>query len=184
MGMVTQMIFTWKDSLFIAGMTAAVIFASTVSGHAARPEDQAYSSVTAGLNQSDDLGYDALLRHQLQAILETGARDRISSSEALPPPVPQKLLVFFDPAKTDLQPDAKLIVREAAAEAQRDKPNNVTVIQVTDSTGRTGSPMLAHQRASVVRDELVRLGVPLDQIMVSKKAAPAPDGSKVEIVYE
>jgi outer membrane protein OmpA-like peptidoglycan-associated protein len=181
--MVMQMIFTWKDSLFIAAMTAILILAGVAGGHAAVPPEQGYSSIAEGLNQPEDLGYEALLRHQLLTILETNGRDGLAG-EVLPPPVPQKLLVFFDPAKTDLQPDAKLIVREAAAEAQRDKPNNVTVIQVTDSTGRAGSPTLAQQRAAVVRDELVRLGVPMDQIMVSQKASPPPEGSKVEIVYE
>ena len=56
--------------------------------------------------------------------------------------------MFFETAKTDLCPDAKLIVREAAAEVQRDNPKDVTVIQVTDSSGKTGNnPNLAQERA-------------------------------------
>jgi hypothetical protein len=36
----------------------------------------------------------------------------------------------------------------------------------------------------VVKDELMRLGVSPDQIVVSDKEAPAPQGRKVEIVTE
>jgi outer membrane protein OmpA-like peptidoglycan-associated protein len=143
MGMVTQMKFTWKESLFIAGMTTVLLFGGTNSAYAARPVDQsAYTSVTESLTAREDLGYEVLLRNQLMAMLAP------PGGEVLPPPVPQKLLVFFETAKTDLCADAKLIVREAAAEAQRDKPNNVTVIQVTDISGLNArNSHLAEERA-------------------------------------
>jgi outer membrane protein OmpA-like peptidoglycan-associated protein len=171
---------TWKKSLLMAaataGITAGTILGNATVSYAARPVDQAYTTVTNTTAAPEDLGYEVLLRNQMVAML--------AAPGAVPPPVPQKLLVFFETAKTDLCPDAKLIVREAAAEAQRDKPNNTTVIQVTDAAMKDRNPHLAQERAKVVKEELVRLGVPQEQIVVSNKEAPAPQGRKVEIVTE
>jgi len=88
-----MMVFTWKDSLFIAGMTTVLIIAGSLPANAARPSDAAArgAPVAHGSTRLD----------------------------AVQPVVPEKILVFFEPAKTELGAMAKEIVEKAAVGAQQ-----------------------------------------------------------------
>jgi outer membrane immunogenic protein len=114
-----------------------------------------------------------------------------------PAPVqaPRSYLVFFDFDRSDLTPEANNIVRTAADNA---KAGNVTRIEVTGHTDAAGSQpynlRLSQRRAQTVQAELVRDGIPADQISVAAKGksqplVPTADGvrepqnRRVEIVY-
>ena len=98
--------------------------------------------------------------------------------------------------KSNLRPDAKQIVAQAAQSA---KNGNKTVIHVTGHTDTSGSAEynmgLSKRRAMSVKAELIRLGIPAREIDVQWKGKSEPlvqtgDGVKepqnrrVEIVYE
>ncbi|MDB5366797.1 MAG: hypothetical protein JWM77_2724 [Rhodospirillales bacterium] len=108
---------------------------------------------------------------------------------------PRSYLVFFDFDRSDLTPEASNIVRTAADNA---KSGNVTRIEVTGHADRSGSDQynlrLSQRRAQTVQAELVRDGIPADQISVQAKGesqplVPTADGvrepqnRRVEIVY-
>jgi len=119
-----------------------------------------------------------------------------ATAPVAPPPVPQKTLAFFDFDKSNLREDARQIVRAAADFA---RTNNKTIIHVTGHTDTSGSVEynlgLSKRRAVAVKAELVRLGIPADEITVAWKGKSEPlvqtgDGVKepqnrrVEIIYE
>lgn len=92
-----------------------------------------------------------------------------------PPKEPEKrpeftrsYLVFFGWDRADLSDEAMGVLRAAADTAQ--KIEDVTRINVTGHADRSGPAAynvgLSQRRAKAVADELVRLGVPLDQIVV------------------
>lgn len=125
---------------------------------------------------------------------------QVQQATYTPPPAqrvqaPRSYLVFFDFDRSDLTPEASNIVKTAADNA---KAGNVTRIDVTGHADRSGSDQynlrLSQRRAQTVQAELVRDGVPADQISVSAKGeseplVPTSDGvrepqnRRVEIVY-
>lgn len=92
-----------------------------------------------------------------------------------PPPVPQKFIVFFDWDKSNLRPDAAKIVADAAAYA---KSTGKARIEATGHADTSGPPAynlaLSERRAQAVRDELVRLGIPANEIAVMFKGETQP----------
>ncbi|GIL38038.1 OmpA family protein [Roseiterribacter gracilis] len=124
----------------------------------------------------------------------------VQQASYTPPPAqraqaPRSYLVFFDFDRSDLTPEASNIVKTAADNA---KSGNVTRIDVTGHADRSGSDQynlrLSQRRAQTVQAELVRDGIPADQISVSAKGeseplVPTADGvrepqnRRVEIVY-
>jgi outer membrane protein OmpA-like peptidoglycan-associated protein len=128
------------------------------------------------------------------------AQNTVSQASYAPPApaprqAPRSYLVFFDFDRSDLTPEATNIVRTAADNA---KAGNVTRIDVTGHADRSGSDQynlrLSQRRAQTVQAELVRDGVPADQISISAKGesqplVPTADGvrepqnRRVEIVY-
>jgi outer membrane protein OmpA-like peptidoglycan-associated protein len=115
---------------------------------------------------------------------------------AAPVQAPRSYLVFFDFDRSDLTPEGVNIVRTAADNA---KAGNVTRIEVTGHTDTVGSVAynlrLSQRRAQTVEAELVRNGIPADQISVQAKGkseplVPTGDGvrepqnRRVEIVYQ
>lgn len=125
---------------------------------------------------------------------------QVTQATYTPPPAPRveaprSYLVFFDFDRSDLTPEASNIVKTAADNA---KAGNVTRIDVTGHADRSGSDQynlrLSQRRAQTVQAELVRDGVPADQISVAAKGeseplVPTADGvrepqnRRVEIVY-
>lgn len=123
--------------------------------------------------------------------------------EAPPPPppppaapaVPKSYLVFFDFDKSDLTPEAREILRQAADNA---RVANITRIEATGHADRAGTDKynlkLSKRRAEAVQAELVRLGLSGQEIGVAWKGetdplVPTDDGvrepqnRRVEIVF-
>jgi outer membrane protein OmpA-like peptidoglycan-associated protein/outer membrane protein W len=128
---------------------------------------------------------------QQQAVVQ-----RAVAPAPAPVQAPRSYLVFFDFDRSDLTPEGTNIVRTAASNA---KSGNVTRIEVTGHADRSGSDAynlrLSQRRAQTVQSELVRDGVPTDQIAIfakgeSQPLVPTPDGvrepqnRRVEIVYK
>ena len=98
--------------------------------------------------------------------------------EPTPPPVeefPRTYIVFFDLDKADIKPEALVILTQAAANADRIP---VTRIQATGHADRSGSDLynleLSRKRAAAVRAELIRLGVPPQDIVILWKGEREP----------
>ncbi|MEQ9200352.1 MAG: OmpA family protein, partial [Rhodospirillales bacterium] len=118
---------------------------------------------------------------------------------AAPPPVPQvpgTYLVFFDFDRAELRPDSSEVVRTAAANA---KIGKITRLMATGHADRSGTNRynlaLSERRAESVRAELVRQGIPADQIVITFKGeaeplVPTEDGvrepqnRRVEIIFQ
>lgn len=113
-----------------------------------------------------------------------------------PPRVPGTYLVFFDFDRSDLRPDSAEVVRTAAANAKLGK---ITRLMATGHADRSGTDRynlaLSERRAASVRAELVRLGIPADQIAITFKGeaeplVPTADGvrepqnRRVEILFQ
>jgi OmpA-OmpF porin, OOP family len=94
---------------------------------------------------------------------------------AVPAPA-RNYLVFFDFDKADLKPDAMNIVTQAAQNFP--KTSGVTRIEATGHADRAGSDTynqrLSLRRAEAVRAELIRQGIPANQIVVAGKGEREP----------
>ena len=95
-----------------------------------------------------------------------------------PPPVeefPRTYIVFFDLDKADIKPEALVILTQAAANANLIP---VTRIQATGHADRSESDLynleLSRKRAAAVRAELIRLGVPPQDIVILWKGEREP----------
>jgi OOP family OmpA-OmpF porin len=112
------------------------------------------------------------------------------------PAMARNYLVFFDFDKSNLTNEAMNIVRMAANNA---KQGNVTRIRLTGHADRSGpdayNQRLSQRRGDAVKDELVRMGIPANQIAVLARGereplVPTADGvrepqnRRVEIVFE
>jgi outer membrane protein OmpA-like peptidoglycan-associated protein len=88
---------------------------------------------------------------------------------------PGRYWVFFEFDRSDLRPEAREVVAEAAESFQR---TGATRISLVGNADRTGSPAyneeLSQRRADAVRAELERLGVPGSVIMVTAEGEDAP----------
>jgi outer membrane protein OmpA-like peptidoglycan-associated protein len=100
-------------------------------------------------------------------------------------PAPTSYLVFFDFNKYNLTMDAKKIVDNAAM-AAKDPKAGVTHLDVTGHTDTVGSDAynmkLSKRRAEAVKAELVRQGVPANEIAIfakGKKDPLVPTGDNV-----
>jgi outer membrane protein OmpA-like peptidoglycan-associated protein len=112
------------------------------------------------------------------------------------PAAPANYMVFFNFNRSDLTPDAQAIVKTAAANAVKSKPTRLTVTGHTDTVGSDAYNMrLSMRRAQAVQKELVRDGVPADEIAIFGKGkqdllVPTADGvrepqnRRVQIVFE
>ncbi|MEO8558252.1 MAG: OmpA family protein [Rhodospirillales bacterium] len=115
-----------------------------------------------------------------------------------PPPqaVTRNYLVFFDFDKSDIMPQAFIIIREAANNARAGAVQRLNVTGHTDRAGQEGYNLaLSLRRANAVKDVLIREGLSADQIVVIGKGetellVPTADGvraaqnRRVEIVLQ
>jgi outer membrane protein OmpA-like peptidoglycan-associated protein len=104
-------------------------------------------------------------------------------------------MVFFDFDKSDLTPEARTIVDQAATNAGRANVTSITVTGHTDTVGSDAYNMrLSKRRAESVSAELQAKGVPSNAITLVAKGkrdllVPTGDGvrepqnRRVEIVY-
>jgi outer membrane protein OmpA-like peptidoglycan-associated protein len=112
------------------------------------------------------------------------------------PAEPLNYLVFFDFNKSDLTDDARTIIKSAATHAAKAGPTKLTVTGHTDTVGSAAYNMrLSRRRAVSVEKELVKDGVPADEIAIFAKGktellVPTADGvrepqnRRVQIVFE
>lgn len=116
-----------------------------------------------------------------------------------PAPVPEVVrnyIVFFDWDSTALLPESLDILRTAAANAKKGKIVRLDATGHADRSGTATYNMgLSKRRAEAVKAELVRLGIPADEIAVQWKGetdplVPTADGvrepqnRRVEIVFQ
>ncbi|BDG72876.1 OmpA family protein [Roseomonas fluvialis] len=103
---------------------------------------------------------------------------------AVAPAPARTFLVFFDWNRADLTARARQIIAEAAQAARTQR---VTRIEVTGHTDTSGSPVynqgLSVRRANAVAAELVRLGIPRNEITArgvgeSQLLVPTPDNTR------
>jgi outer membrane protein OmpA-like peptidoglycan-associated protein len=111
------------------------------------------------------------------------------------PPVPRNYTVFFDFDKSSLTDQGRSVVETAAANAKRGQVATIDATGYTDRSGTASYNMdLSRRRAETVKSELVRLGIPANQIVVAWKGendnlVPTADGvrepqnRRVTIIY-
>lgn len=112
------------------------------------------------------------------------------------PVAPRNYLVFFDFAKSNLTPEAEAILATAAANLPR---TGMVRLDVTGHADRSGTDKfnmaLSLNRANAVKQDLVRRGIPANEIVISAKGesdplVPTADGirepqnRRVEIVIK
>jgi outer membrane protein OmpA-like peptidoglycan-associated protein len=117
------------------------------------------------------------------AVTETAA---VTQTPPPPPPPPpaaaRNYLVFFNFNKSDLTADARGIIKTAAGEAAKENSTKLTVTGHTDTVGSDAYNMrLSMRRAVAVQKELVRDGVPENEIAIFAKGkrellVPTADG--------
>jgi len=131
-----------------------------------------------------------------------GETEEQTSAPYTPPPpqavapAPKSYLVFFDFNKSDLTPQAKTIVDQAAANAGPAKVTRLTVTGHTDTVGSDAYNMrLSRRRAESVAAQLEKDGIPSSEIEIVAKGkrdllVPTADGvrepqnRRVQIVYD
>ncbi len=88
-----------------------------------------------------------------------------------PIPVAQDIgpwIVFFDFDKSNIRPDAAATISTAVAQAQEAETLRFRVTGHTDTVGSSAyNDALSLRRAEAVKAELIRLGVPADEIVIS-----------------
>lgn len=96
--------------------------------------------------------------------------------------VAKSYLVFFDFDKSDVTPEARTIIMQAADVAKSNKPTAIELIGHTDSVGTAKYNMaLSLRRANAVKAVLVSHGVPASEIAVvgrgmTDQLVPTADG--------
>jgi OmpA-OmpF porin, OOP family len=91
------------------------------------------------------------------------------------PAVPQTYMVFFDFDQTTLTPEAERILATVAGDFKKGKPVRVHVSGHADRSGTDKYNMnLSSKRASVVKAELARLGLPEDMIVTRAAGEAEP----------
>lgn len=110
--------------------------------------------------------------------------------------MPEKFIVFFDWDKSNLTATAQGIVDDAKNYANREGAVQITATGHADRSGTVGYNMgLSERRAQAVRAELVKLGIPENEISImwkgeSENLVPTNDGvrepqnRRVEIIIE
>ncbi len=112
------------------------------------------------------------------------------------PAVPQTYIVFFDFDKSNLTPEAQKVLERAAQDVRVGKGARIQVVGHADRSGSNSyNQRLSERRATVVKGELVRLGVNNGQIATrgageNEPRVPTADGvreaqnRRAEIIFQ
>jgi OmpA-OmpF porin, OOP family len=147
------------------------------------PQDASYHSGTT-LTKIGDYDDHSILFTVRYSFGSPQAVAQVPAAQPAPAPVPaaRNYTVYFDFDRSDITPDAKPILQRAASDA---KAGNVTHVAVTGYTDRAGPDgynlKLSQRRAAAVKAELIRDGVPANEIGTTgmgekDPAVPTPDG--------
>lgn len=111
------------------------------------------------------------------AIAQTAAAPSATSPPAVQC-VGAEGVVYFETGAIALTPDSDTALRGMASARRADCTTQVTVTGHTDSTGSVRrNRQLAQQRATAVRQHLVSLGVPQDEIVIGGAGESAPQSA-------
>ena len=123
----------------------------------------------------------AAARIKVEGRLETGVvtqqevREVFGPALAAQPPRPVSFTLYFVLGRDELTPESRPILESLLAEIARRPAAEVVVIGHTDRVGTVQhNDALSLQRAEKVRDELLRLGIPLDRIQVAGRGEREP----------
>lgn len=90
-------------------------------------------------------------------------------------PIPKNFMVFFDFDKSDLTPEAKAIISQAADAAQKNHSATIALTGYTDLAGPADYNLkLSVRRGESVKKMLVQLGIPAGEITVVGKGKSDP----------
>ena len=121
-----------------------------------------------------------MLAASLLALASTGALAQAPQGVVPAAAVPQRTepgryWVFFAWNRSDLPPDGRKVVEEAAQSFLRTGSARISLVGSADRTGSSAyNAKLSARRADAVRAELVRLGVPADAIAVRAEGENTP----------
>jgi outer membrane protein OmpA-like peptidoglycan-associated protein len=102
-------------------------------------------------------------------------RQVFGAALAAQPPAPVSFLLYFAEGRDELTPEAKQSIDRIRAEIARRPAAEAVVIGHTDRVGPVPyNDALSLQRAQRVRDELVKLGIPLERIAVAGRGEREP----------
>jgi outer membrane protein OmpA-like peptidoglycan-associated protein len=92
-----------------------------------------------------------------------------------PPVVPREFFVFFDFDRSELTPEARQIVAIAVSAAQETGMTRIVVVGHTDAVGSMHyNQALSERRATVVKSEMMRLGLNAGGIVTSGRNFSEP----------
>lgn len=112
--------------------------------------------------------------------LMAGAAMAQATDEAPATPAPVQCVgaegvVYFDLGATQLNAEAQTSLQDVANARRRECTTQITLTGHTDATGSVGrNRQLAQQRAEAVKQQLVSLGVPPEEIAIAAAAESAP----------
>lgn len=103
------------------------------------------------------------------------AKRAFADALAAQPPRPVSFLLYFLEGKDELTPESQKVVQQIFAEIARHPAPEIVVIGHTDRVGSVQSnDALSLRRARKVRDDLIKLGIPADQIEVAGRGEREP----------
>ena len=164
----------------VAEVTAArqrLVKALDGNGRTTKPDvaARAQSLYDCWLEQLDEnlqKDHIAACRDGFKAALAQLEAAPVAAKPVAPMAAPEKFLVFFDFAKSNLTPDAKNTIAKAAKVTG---PARLIVVGHTDRAGPEDYNLrLSKRRADAVKAELVRLGVPANQITAEGRGEADP----------
>lgn len=164
----------------VAEVTAArqrLVKALDGNGRTTKPDvaARAQSLYDCWLEQLDEnlqKDHIAACRDGFKAALAQLEAAPVAAKPVAPMAAPEKFLVFFDFAKSNLTTDAKNTIAKAAKVTG---PARLIVVDHTDRAGPEDYNLrLSKRRADAVKAELVRLGVPANQITAEGRGEADP----------
>ena len=91
------------------------------------------------------------------------------------PPRPVSFLLYFLEGKEELTPESQQVLQQVFAEIGRRPAPQIAVIGHTDRVGSVPfNDALSLRRAQKIRDDLVKLGIPADEIQVAGRGEREP----------